>query len=103
MSWVTFLLLAFGLLNAWLGYLIRYRREYGLMAGFDLTRVRDPQRLARWVGGCSMVMGAACVAAGISMLTWPNRAPELRQAIAIVVIASLLALFIGGQRRTRER
>ena len=95
MPWLMSILLAIGGLNAWLGYLIRYRHEYGLIAGYDMRRVPDPERLARWLGGWGIVLGLACMTAAIAASTAPQYiGPILRVMAAVILLSVMLA--VGG-------
>ena len=93
-------LLAFiGAVNLLVGYLIRYRRQYGLIAGYDVKRHPNPERLARWVGGWGMALGVESV---IAALTIGARAADTRlvlRVFAVAVIVSAIALFGGSRRR----
>jgi hypothetical protein len=101
---LTTFLLAMGILNGWIGFLIRYRRQYGLIAGYDMRRVPAPERLARWVGGWGMTTGGACVAGAIAVALAPERTRLVLLIMAIAIIVSVVAMFAGGSRYAkRER
>lgn len=98
--WAAFLLVAIGALNALLGYLIRYRKQYGLIAGYDPRRLANPERLARWVGGWSIVIGIECIAAGIAAARRPADIRVILRVFAVAVIVSVIAMVTGSSRRT---
>lgn len=49
-----------------LGYLIRYRKRYHLISGFDPERVSDPDGLAEVVGGGALLL--AVLTAGTAVV-----------------------------------
>jgi hypothetical protein len=89
-----------GAVNLGVGYLIRYRRQYGLIAGYDPKRTANPERLARWVGGWSMALGFEAL---ISALAIGGRVADRRIVLpvfAVAVIVSAIFMFAGSRRRS---
>jgi len=80
------------------GYLIRVRGMTHLIAGYDARRVRDERGLARWSGGCALVMGAASVVSGLGMLLWPEASGGFVGFFTVVVLALTVAVILGSRR-----
>jgi hypothetical protein len=99
--WGAALLLAVGALNAWLGYLIWHRRVYGLIAGYDARRPpRDPERLGRWVGVGSVVLGGACIVTALALAAFPAHAVSVMRAFGPTVVCVVTIMIAGAVRRS---
>ena len=57
-----------------LGYRIRVRREWHLIAGFEPENVRDPEGLGWWVGSVGLSLGAVTLGAAALALARPDLA-----------------------------
>ena len=102
MLWPAVLLVAVGLLNGGLGYLIWRRNVYGLIAGYDARRPPpNPERLARWIGKWSVALGVTCLAAGIGVGVFPVHVGAIVRTMAVMVIAIVAVTIIGALRRSR--
>ena len=82
-----------------LGYLIRYRGRFELIAGYREGEVRDPKGLSRVVGSSLLLLG---ILAGVTLglvLIFPEKevAFFLLYAAIIVPVVSVISLF--GSRR----
>ena len=94
------LLVLIGAVNLGVGYLIRYRKQYGLIAGYDSKRQPNPERLARWVGGWTLGLGIECLVAGVAIGARAAEARLVLQVFAVVVIVSVIAMFGGSRSRS---
>ena len=99
--WPWALLVMIGAVNLLVGYLIRYRRQYGLMAGYDPRRLRTPERLARWTGGWGIALGLECIATGIAAACLPEDARIVLRVFAVAVIVTVVILMAGSESRGR--
>src|ERR1041384_307938 len=87
------LLAAIGFVNLIIGYLIRYRRQYDLIAGVDIRRIANPERVARWAGRCGLALGVECVVASACLMIWPGATLTMPLfATAVIVTVGLLVL-----------
>jgi hypothetical protein len=93
---VSFLLIT-ALVLVTLGYRIRCRREWHLIAGFDLE-ARDPEGLGKWVGGLGILLGSITLAAAAVALRRPDLHATLGPAWAAVVCGGTALLAIGALR-----
>jgi hypothetical protein len=94
---VLLLLAAAGILLT-LGYRIRVRREWHLIAGFPIGNVRDPDGLGRWVGGTGMMLGWVTLVAAVFALARPDLLTALGSAYAVSVCAGTAVLALGSLR-----
>jgi len=93
------LLALIGAVNFVVGYLIRYRQQYGLIAGYDAKRNPNPERLARWVGGWSMALGMESVIAASAMGARAADSRLVLRVFAVAVIVSVIVMFAGSRSR----
>jgi len=91
------LLALIGAVNIVVGYLIRYRRQYGLIAGYDPKRHANPERLARWMGGWSLALGVESLLASIAIGAHVRDPRLVLQVFAVAVILSVIAMFAGSR------
>ena len=96
MRWPGLLLIAIGCLNGWLGYLIRYRGQYGLLAG---TSHAARAKIAPWVGGWTIVIGSLCAIWGIGALSFPEQRVVIARLISCLLLLAVVAMFGGSARR----
>jgi hypothetical protein len=89
--WVT---TAVGALFLVLGYQIRSKRRYSLIAGYDPRRTSSPDAIADLLGGACLIAGASFVFVGIGARVFPT-APW-GGIVAIVAIGQLVAIAVGG-------
>ena len=88
-----------GAVNLVVGYLIRYRQQYGLMAGYDPKRLPNPERLARWMGGWSMALGVEALAAALAIGAGAADAQLALRVFAVAVLVSVVVMFVGSRGR----
>lgn len=87
-----------GLLLAGMGSLIRYRKQLRLISGYRADRVRDPDGLAHFFGGWTIVLGVAHVGLAVGALRYPI--PEVAwMGYALAVIAWLAVVAGYGNAR----
>ncbi len=96
--WPGVLLIAIGCLNGWLGYLIRYRGQYDLIAG---TPRAAQVKVAPWVGGWTMVIGAICVAWGAGTLSFPEQSRILAVLMSGLLLLVIVTTAAGSIRRAK--
>ncbi|MFJ7734902.1 DUF3784 domain-containing protein [Lysinibacillus sp. NPDC097287] len=58
-------LLIFGVILLIIGYLVGVKKQTWLLSGFNEKRVKDKGKLARLVGGITVVLGAFIVISGV--------------------------------------
>jgi len=102
MLWPSVLLVVIGLLNAGCGYLIWRRRVYGLIAGYDPRHPPpNPERLARWIGIWSIVIGTWCMSAGVAIALLPQRAGLIVRVMAFGILPAAAITIVGAFKRAR--
>ena len=93
-------ILAFvGATSAGMGYAIKYRRRYHLIAGFDRARVSDPDALARWTGNRSFVLAAICAAGVIALLVMPGSLLAVLRTVSLASVVVVLVTVSSAMRR----
>lgn len=77
-----------------LGYLIRYRGRFELIAGYREGQVRDPTGLSRVVGSSLLLLGILAAGTLGLVVTFPNNEVLffLIYAVVIVPIVSITSL-----------
>jgi hypothetical protein len=88
--WPGLLLIVIGCLNGWLGYLIRYRGQYDLLAG---TSHAARPRIAPWVGGWTIVIGGLCAIWGIGAVSFPEHGVVIARLMSCLVLLAIVAAF----------
>jgi hypothetical protein len=96
--WPFFLLIAIGCLNGCLGYLIRYRGFYNLLAG---TSPIARARVAPWTGGWTIVVGLLCILWGVGGICWPERGVAIARLMSCLLLVVIVTMFGGAARRAR--
>ena len=87
-----------GLPGLGLAYAIGWRKKLHLISGYDSESVSDPEGLARWVGGCNVVIGVLNCVAPLVLLAAPSRL----MAVALVTVGlsvGLSVIMLAGCRR----
>ena len=97
---LALVLLLTGILLSVLGYRIRFRREWHLIAGFDLGHLRDPEGFGNWMGTIGLFLGSLTLGAAALAFTRPDLNPVLGTAYTAVVLASTAAVLLGAARYT---
>jgi len=100
-----FYLLIAGLVGLAIGipsYVTWQRRWPGMIAGFDRSRCSDVDGLTRWVGGVGMVLGGACLLAGVVVYVAPDYVVAVSVILALVGVAGTVMTTAGCQRFTKR-
>jgi hypothetical protein len=98
--WIT---IAGGVLLLVMGYQIRYKRRYSLIAGYDPRRTSRPDAIADLFGGILLIAGASLVIVGIATRVLPT-APWGVVA-ATIAVGQLVAIVVGSviiARRSKD-
>jgi hypothetical protein len=82
------ILLASSLVVLAIGYLIGCRKQLSLIAGLGVSKVRDGDGLARWVGTGLLCIGALDLLLSLALFAAPVGEP--------LVIAAYVAVSLGG-------
>ena len=81
-----------------LGYAIGWKKKLNLVSGFDDEKARDPDGVARWVGGGVLAIGVLnCLAAGV-LLAVPGRFVATL-GVSNVIALLIVVIMIAGARR----
>jgi hypothetical protein len=91
----------FGFLFVLLGYQLRYRKRYWLIAGYDARTTKNPEPIARMLGGVVIVSGACQVVVAACSRTFPAAVPWPAINLAIL-FGTLLAIVIGSVNLHRQ-
>lgn len=81
-----------------LGYLIKYKKQMGLIAGYSAKRIRDKDGLANWVGSGPLLAGSFGIVVGLSYLALPDFVLELTLVYIVALVAGSLIMVQGSQR-----
>jgi hypothetical protein len=98
---VAIILVAASLVVLMMGYLIGSLRELSLIAGLDVSRVRDRDGLARWVGRGLLGIGVLGLLAGLAVFVTPDLAALMVIAYVAVNLAGAAVLLVGMRRYLR--
>src|SRR5512146_2405108 len=80
------------------GYLTRFRGYYTLIAGYDASRVSDPQGLARLVGGTVLALGFGFLLAAILGTAVPHYRRIVGIGIALAGVVAICRTVAGCSR-----
>lgn len=83
-------------------YVTWQRRWPGMIAGFDRSRCSDVDGLTRWVGGVGMILGGACLLAGVIVYVAPEYLVAVSVALAFVGVAGTVMTTTGCKRFTKR-
>jgi hypothetical protein len=95
------ILVAASLVVLLMGYLIGSLKELSLIAGLDVSRVRDRDGLARWVGRGLLGIGVLDMLAGLAVFVTADLAALLVIAYVAVNLAGAAVLLVGMRRYLR--
>jgi hypothetical protein len=98
---VAIILVAASLVVLMMGYLIGSLKQLSLIAGLDVSRVRDRDGLARWVGRGLLGIGVLDLLAGLAVFVTPDLAALLVIAYVAVSLAGAAVLLLGMRRYLR--
>jgi hypothetical protein len=92
-----------GLLLIGFGFLIWYFKIARVIAGYDATKVTDPDALAKWVGKCMMATGALAWSISLIRLLVEGERADVFAFTAFMVgsMLSMVVTLAGTQRYTK--
>lgn len=80
-------LLIFGVIFLIIGYLVGVKKQTWLLSGFNEKRVKDKAKLARLVGGTTVMLGGLLIVCGVLGV-------KSAEYLAIFVVVVMLSLVI---------
>jgi hypothetical protein len=98
---VAIILVAASLVVLLMGYLIGSLKELSLIAGLDVSRVRDRDGLARWIGRGLLGIGVLDLLVGLAVFVTPDLGALLVIAYVAVSLAGAAVLLVGMRRYVR--
>ena len=81
-----------------LAYLIGVKKRVGLVAGYDPSRVADPDGLANWVGLILFLIGIAIVLMGLGVCLFIEKTLTLILIGVALITTLVIALIVGTQK-----
>ena len=81
-----------------LTYLIGVKKRVGLVAGYDPSRVADPDGLANWVGLILFLIGIAIVLMGLGVCLFIEKTLTLILIGVALITTLVIALIVGIQK-----
>ena len=87
-----------GLPGLGIGYAIGWRKKLHLISGYDAESVGDPEGLARWVGGGTVVIGVLNCAAPLVLLAAPSHLMAVVLVSAGLSVGSSVIMVAGCKR-----
>lgn len=76
-----------------IGYQIRFQRRLSLIAGLEVSRVRDPDGLARWIGTGLLAVGGLELLLGLVLLVrWAPVVPLILAYVGVSIAGMVLLL-----------
>ena len=81
-----------------LAYLIGVKKRVGLVAGYDPSRVADPDGLANWVGLILFLIGIAIVLMGLGVCLFIEKTLTLILIGVALITTLVIALIVGIQK-----
>ncbi|WP_288425245.1 DUF3784 domain-containing protein [uncultured Spirosoma sp.] len=89
-----------GLFFVGFGFLIWYFKIAGVIAGYDATKVTNPDALAKWVGKCMMITGALAWSISLIRLLFESDRADLFAFSAFMVGSTLsIVVTLAGTQR----
>jgi hypothetical protein len=89
-----------GGLFLFLGFLIWKSKMVGLIAGYDPEKVKEPEKLAEWMGKCLMVHGLVAWLIGGIGYEFETKKSGLILMVIFMVLSSLgMAITLAGIQR----
>src|SRR5262249_40856960 len=95
------ILVAASLVVLLMGYLIGSLKELSLIAGLDVSKVRDSDGLARWIGRGLLSIGMLDLLIGLALFVIPVPPALLVIAYVVVSLVGAAVLQIGMRRYLR--
>ncbi len=81
-----------------IAYLIRGRKQVGLIAGLDPNRVADREGLGRWVGLMLFLLGAVTILMGLGIWLFTGKTLIIVLAGVALLSAVTITLVVGIRR-----
>lgn len=85
-----------------LGYLIKYRKQTSLIAGFDRKTTADPDGLIAWIGNSLLGLGIGAAIIFVAMLILPEHALFIF-LIYTAGIIPIVAIVVALRARTFDK
>ncbi|MBB6109911.1 DUF3784 domain-containing protein [Mucilaginibacter lappiensis] len=86
------------LLLIFLAYLIKYKKQVEIIAGYDERTCKDKDGLANWIGGSLLVTGLLCLLLAIIATLMPNHTDHMMIAFGAVILLWTIIANIGGRK-----
>jgi Domain of unknown function (DUF3784) len=84
-----------------IGYQLRYKKRYALIAGYHPLRTENPEAIARMLGGVSLASGVCFGLVGLSSRLVPTAAPW-GAIFSAIPVGTLIAIAIGSLKIGRR-
>ena len=82
-----------------LGYAIGWKKKLlHLVSGFDDEKARDPDGVARWIGGGTLAIGVLNCAAACVLLAVPNHLVVTLGVSNVIAILIVVIMIVGARR-----
>ena len=100
MVWLAVLLiLLVGVPCLGLGYAIGWKKKLlNLVSGFDDEKARDPDGVARWIGGGTFAIGVLNCVAGFLLLAIPNHLVMTLGISNVIAVLIVVIMIVGAKR-----
>jgi uncharacterized membrane-anchored protein len=86
------------LLLIFLAYLIKYKKQVEIIAGYDERTCKDKDGLANWIGGTLLITGLMCLLLAIIATLLPNHTDHMMIAFGIIILLWAIIANIGGRK-----
>ncbi len=100
MEWLVFFIV--GLLITVLAYLIKYKKQAGIISGYDENLVADKDGLCNWFGGVMLWLGFITFLVSFLLWWWPNRNIIIVPIFGICTVACCI-IAIAGSKKYRKK
>jgi hypothetical protein len=94
----AFILLDASFIVLLFGYLIGFRKQLSLIAGLDVSKVRDSDGLARWAGRGLLIIGVLDLLISLTLLATSMNPTPLIAAYLVMSLGGAAILVIGTRR-----
>ncbi|MEN0052289.1 MAG: DUF3784 domain-containing protein [Mucilaginibacter sp.] len=86
------------LLVVFLAYLIKYKKQVNIIAGYDERECKDKDGLTNWIGGTLMISGSICFLLAILVIALPNHTNLIMAFFGIVMVLGCMVATIGSNK-----
>jgi uncharacterized membrane protein len=86
------------LLVIFLAYLIKYKKQYNIIAGFDEKTCKDKNGLANRVGGTLLIAGGICFILAIIVIILPQYTKPVIVVYVLTIAIGTISAAIGGSK-----